>query len=87
MTRITALTDKVIAYESGEMDEDEVVEFFQMLVDTGLAWSLQGSYGRTAAALIEDGRVTTAPPPHAHREWTECTHAGDDCCAACHDDE
>lgn len=50
--------DKIIAYESGEMTEDEVVEFFQQLVDSGLAWQLQGSYGRTAAALIEAGLVT-----------------------------
>lgn len=51
------LTSKIIAYESGEMDEVELVEFFQELVDTGLAWSLQGHYGRQAAALIEVGLV------------------------------
>lgn len=46
------------AYESGEMiDECEVMEFFQHLVDTGLAWSLQGSYGRTAHALIMSGQI------------------------------
>jgi hypothetical protein len=43
-------------WESGEMEtEEEVIEFFQHLIDTGLAWKLQGSYGRTAAALIDQG--------------------------------
>ena len=48
----------IMAYESGEMqDEDEMIALFQHLVDSGLAWSLQGSYGRMAAHLIEAGLV------------------------------
>ena len=45
-------------YESGEMEEEEVVIFFQGLIDNGLAWTLQGSYGRTAMQLIEAGLCT-----------------------------
>ena len=30
-------------------------EFWQYLIDTGMAWSLEGSYGRTAASLLDDG--------------------------------
>ena len=53
------IVDKIMRWEQGEMTtEDEVVEFFQELVDTGVAWSLQGSYGRTATALIDAGYVT-----------------------------
>ena len=37
--------------------EEQVIEAWQYLVDTGLAWSLQGWFGRTAAALIEEGVV------------------------------
>ena len=51
-------TSAIIAYETGELELDGVVELFQHLVDTGLAWQLQGSYGRTAVALIEAGLVT-----------------------------
>lgn len=49
---------KIMAYESGQMPDDEVVEFFQELVDSGVAWTLSGHYGRTATALIERGLVT-----------------------------
>lgn len=48
----------IMAFEDGEMTEDEMIELFQHLVNTGMAWQLQGFYGRTAAALIEAGLVT-----------------------------
>jgi len=40
------------------LDEGKMLELFQELVDTGLAWKLQGHYGRTAKLLIENGYVT-----------------------------
>ena len=49
------MVDKIIRYENGEMDHDEIVPFFQYLIDNGMAWSLQGHYGRTATTLIELG--------------------------------
>ncbi len=52
------LTGQIIDYEDGKMSEAEIVSFFQMLVDTGLAWKLQGSYGRMAHRLIQSGLVT-----------------------------
>ena len=51
------MLDQIIAYENGELDEDEVLELFQGLVNSGLAWQLQGHYGRTASNLIEAGLI------------------------------
>jgi hypothetical protein len=48
----------IIAYEEGELDADKVLELFAYLVKTGLAWQLQGHYGRIAAALVEQGIIT-----------------------------
>jgi hypothetical protein len=49
------IVGKIIDFECGNMEEGEVITFFQELIDTGMAWSLQGSYGRTATALIDAG--------------------------------
>ena len=40
-----------------EVDEDKQIEAWQHLVDTGLAWNLQGWFGRTAMDLIEQGVI------------------------------
>lgn len=53
------LTGAIIDYEMGSLSEDETIELFQALIDSGLAWSLQGSYGRTAKDLIEAGDCYT----------------------------
>ena len=42
--------------------EEQVIEAWQYLVDTGLAWSLQGQFGRTANKLIEQGIVMVKCP-------------------------
>ena len=49
------LTDMIIKYEMGDLDDLDCIALFQELIDTGLAWQLQGHYGRTATALIEAG--------------------------------
>jgi hypothetical protein len=38
--------------------EAQVLEAWQVLVDTGLAWQLQGFFGCTAALLIEQGYIS-----------------------------
>ncbi|WP_152346615.1 hypothetical protein [Brevibacterium sp. CFH 10365] len=51
--------------EADDLTQDEVIEGFQYLIDTGMAWSLQGSYGRAAMSLIEQGYCT---PPNERAE-------------------
>ena len=53
------LSGQIIAFETGELEtEEDVLELFQNLVDTGMAWTLQGSYGRTARFLLEEGLIS-----------------------------
>ncbi|HDY88536.1 hypothetical protein LCGC14_0360450 [marine sediment metagenome] len=54
------LVDKIIAYEQGELSDTETVELFAQLVKSGMAWTLQGHYGRTAKALIDNGYIDEA---------------------------
>jgi len=48
----------IIAFEAGELRGDKVIELFSHLIKTGRAWSLQGSYGRMAKALIDRGYLS-----------------------------
>ena len=51
--------DTMMAYESGELNEAETINFFAELVKTKMAWSLQGHYGRVASAMIDAGFIST----------------------------
>jgi len=53
------ITD-IMDFEGGDISEERLLAMFQHLVDTGMAWSLQGFYGRTASALIEAGHIKPA---------------------------
>ena len=53
----SALVNKIIAYENGEMSPEDTISFFADLIKTGDVWSLQGHYGRTAASFIENGVI------------------------------
>tara|TARA_R100001510_G_scaffold21958_1_gene19253 strand:- start:252 stop:458 length:207 start_codon:yes stop_codon:yes gene_type:complete len=39
-------------------DNEEELAAWQYLIDTGLAWKLQGWFGRTAKRLIDEGYCT-----------------------------
>lgn len=53
-TNIMNIVNLIIAFESGELTTEEQLELFSRLIKSRMAWSLQGSYGRTANYLIEN---------------------------------
>ena len=58
-----------VGLAEGFVDPDgpeQVMEAWQMLVDTGMAWQLQGWFGRQANAMIEAG-VIHPPQPQTCR--------------------
>jgi hypothetical protein len=55
---IKDLVGKIISFENGDMSDEELIAFFQELIDSGMAWSLQGMYGRMAKNLIDEGYCT-----------------------------
>ena len=57
MNSFTAI--EIINNDQGSTDitNDEVFAAYQHLVNTGLAWQLEGTIGRTAATLIELGYI------------------------------
>lgn len=50
--------DLIMRHEDGDLDAMEELTLFGELIASGMAWSLQGSYGRHAVALIEAGYLT-----------------------------
>jgi hypothetical protein len=61
------LVGRMMAFEEGELSNDEALKLFSELVKTGVAWELQGAYGRVAGDLIargvltEDGDIAAVP--------------------------
>ena len=49
------VTKAITDYEEGNISEERYYELFQYLVDSGMAWELQGFYGRQAAMMLEEG--------------------------------
>ena len=47
--------DFIMAFENGELQDEDIIDGFQHLIDNEHAWTLQGMYGRTAQGLIEAG--------------------------------
>jgi hypothetical protein len=54
---MTDIIDRIMSYEMGFMDDAETLKLFSELISNKMVWSMQGHYGRTASALIEDGWI------------------------------
>ena len=51
------IVEKIDQFENDQLSKQEIIELFQKLVDTGLAWELQGFYAQYARKLIERGVI------------------------------
>ena len=62
------LVDQLIAYEEGQLTEDQEIALFEQLVETGMCWQLQGHYQRVAATLMEAGLISSPVHTRANTE-------------------
>ncbi|MGW7434699.1 DUF7417 domain-containing protein [Streptomyces sp. NPDC054849] len=60
MGRMKDIAIDLISFELGELDDDETLDLFATLIRSGMVWTLQGYYGRTAERLIAAGLITEA---------------------------
>tara|TARA_R100000458_G_C8270579_1_gene245341 strand:+ start:93 stop:299 length:207 start_codon:yes stop_codon:yes gene_type:complete len=51
------ITSQIVAFEQGELPNEEVYALFQFLLDSGMIYSLQGSYQRMAQELLLAGKI------------------------------
>lgn len=51
------LLTKMIDFETGTLGFEQTIKLFSCLVKNGMAWTLQGFYGRTATRLIDNGYI------------------------------
>lgn len=54
----------IIAIEDGSIEQDDRIAEFQKMINSGMAWRLQGSYGREAMGLIESGECILGEEGH-----------------------
>lgn len=52
------LLDDMISWAQGTLSASDTIILFQKLVNNGMAWQLEGEYGRQAVTLIQAGLVS-----------------------------
>jgi hypothetical protein len=58
MSSRDAVLRELIRWETGELDDAEMLEAFAGGIATGDVWRLQGYFGRHAASLIDQGLIS-----------------------------
>lgn len=57
---VSEVSERIIRYEDEGMSPLETVRLYQDLINSGLAFSLQGFYQRVCLRAIENGFITHA---------------------------
>jgi hypothetical protein len=60
-----------------EVTQENYIAAYQYLIDNGVVWQLQGSFGRTARALINSGECHEAFPDDGHDSVLVHENSGD----------
>lgn len=58
------MTADLSALYREDADEEAVLDAYQVLIDTGSAWQMDGSTGRACMAAIEEGLCILGPTRH-----------------------
>ena len=58
------IAGQIMAYENGELPNEDVYALFQFLLDSGMIHSLQGSYQRMAEDLLLAGVIQMPSQRH-----------------------
>ncbi len=58
------IVGQIMAFENGELPNEEVYALFQFLLDSGMIHSLQGSYQRMAEDLLLAGVIQMPKKMH-----------------------
>ena len=56
---LVTMLDLILDYESGNLDDHQILELFQQIYDTKAYLWLQGHYGRTLDHLIDSDLINT----------------------------
>ncbi|MCY0933659.1 DUF7417 domain-containing protein [Streptomyces sp. H34-S4] len=60
MGRMKDIAIDLMSFEAGELDQRETLELFATLIRSGMIWTLQGAYGRTAHYLLHEGWISVS---------------------------
>jgi len=64
-----SMIDSLMRYEQDGLSDMETLELFSYLIKKGYAWTLNGSYGRMAERIINDGLIDKDGNIHKDAEY------------------